>query len=437
MSHSHLTYGLGIVLSATASAFGNGISNDTPAPIQASAPTVQAPVSATDMRTFWSSGLRFETADKQIQYSISGRIHADGTWIHADDEIDTGSGTSDDDRVGFRRSRLQVEGVFYESVAFRTQYDFAGANANFRDVYLQFRKLFWGTTLWVGQFREPFSLDQLNSSNDNPFLERSLVDIFAPSRSTGIALSGNGQGGKINYHAGVFHANGAGNDTTYPNNGNAVGDGSYAVTGRFTYAPMLNDKGTEVLHFGAAVSRRSVDGYTRNVTRPEFDSNGTSTPAPPDGWVFADFADAECVLLMGGEAAFIRGPLALQGEFVQAEIDNDGSADRSAHGYYVQATYGLTGEGRTYKGALIQRPSPTDPYKGPGTGGGAWELAARYSFLDLNDGSVASTDTENITVGVNWYANPQVAVRLNYVMADFDEYDGGANAIGVRFQFVF
>ncbi|MBI1382337.1 MAG: hypothetical protein GC161_14765 [Planctomycetaceae bacterium] len=423
MSHLPITYGLGLVLCTAASALGNGTSDDKPAPIQASAPTVQAPVSATDMRTFWSSGLRFETADKQIQYAIGGRIHADGTWIHADDEVDTGNATSTDDRVGFRRSRLMVEGTFYETIAFRTQYDFAGANANFRDVYLQFRKLFWGTTLWVGQYREPFSLDQLNSSNDNAFLERSLVDIFAPGRTTGISVSGNGQGGKINYHAGVFHAN------SNANTGNGVGDGSYAATGRFTYAPMLNDKGTEVLHFGVAASRRSVDGYTRNVTRPEFDSNGN--------WISADFANADCVLLMGGEAAFIQGPLALQGEFVQAEIDNDGSADRSAHGYYVQATYGLTGEGRTYKGALIQRPKPTDPYKGPGTGGGAWELAARYSFLDLNDGSVASTDTENITVGVNWYANPQVAVRLNYVMADFDEYDGGANAIGVRFQFVF
>lgn len=423
MSHPPFLTGLGLTLIAGASAFGNGAPDDKPAAIQASPPTVQAPVSATDMRTFWSSGLRFETADKQIQYAISGRIHADGTWIHADDEVDTSNSTSEDDRVGFRRVRLQLDGTFYESIAFRTQYDFAGANANFRDVYLQFRKLFWDTTLWVGQYREPFSLDQLNSSNDNAFLERSLVDIFAPARSTGIALSGNGQGGKVNYHAGVFHSN------SNANSGNGVGDGSYAVTGRFTYAPMMNDKGTEVLHFGAAASRRSVDGYTRNVTRPEFDSNGN--------WISADFADADSVLLMGGEAAFIQGPLALQGEFVQAEIDNDGSADRSAHGYYVQATYGLTGEGRTYKGALIQRPKPTDPYRGPGTGVGAWELAARYSFLDLNDGSVASTDTDSITVGVNWHASYQLLVRLNYVMADFDEYDGGANAIGVRFQFVF
>ena len=423
MSHLQLTYGLGIVLSATASALGNGTPSDKPAPIAASAPTVQAPVSATDMRTFWSSGLRFETADKQIQYSISGRIHADATWIHADDEIDTGSATSDDDRVGFRRSRLQLEGTFYESVAFRTQYDFAGGSANFRDVYIQFRKLFWGTTLWVGQFREPFSMDQLTSANDLMLVERNLTDVLAPSRSTGIALSGSREGGKMTYHGGVFHSNSS------ASSGNGVGDGDYALTGRFTYAPMLNDKGTEVLHFGVAASRRSLDGFARNVTRPEFDSNGP--------WISANFANADCVLLMGGEAAFIQGPLALQGEFTQAEIDSDGSADRSAHGYYVQAAYCLTGDGRTYKGAVIQRPKPTDPYKGPGTGGGAWELAARYSFLDLNDGTVASTDTENITLGVNWYANSQVAIRVNYVMADFDEYDAGANALAVRFQFVF
>ncbi len=426
MLRNPIARGLGLSTVCCAAALANGADAELPAPIAASVAAPTAPVSATDMRVFWNNGLCFETADKQYAYSLSGRIHLDGTYIDAAPGLDTApGGPSDADRVAFRRTRLQFDGVFYESFAFRTSYDFAGGSANFRDVYVQLRKLRWGTTLWLGQYREPFGLDQLNSSNDNAFLERSLVDILSPGRSTGVALSGAAQKGKVSWSVGVFHAN------STASVGTGAGDGAYAATGRLTWAPVMNDAGTDVVHMGVALSQReNVENYDRSVTRPEFDATGN--------WIVADFDAVDSVTLMGAEAAMLHGPLGLQGEFVQAEIDGaNGDTNRSAYGYYVQATYGLTGEGRTYKGAVIQRPKPTTPYAGPGTGCGAWELAARYSFLDLGTGAIESNDAKSMTVGINWYANTALAVRLNYVLADFDSVDATANAVGLRVQVVF
>jgi phosphate-selective porin OprO/OprP len=65
---------------------------------------------------------------------------------------------------------------------------------------------------------------------------------------------------------------------------------------------------------------------------------------------------------------------------------------------------------------------------------GAWEVGARYSYLDLNDGN----DTRggilgDFTLGINWYLNPNVRFMFNYVLADAKSR-GEANIIETRFQ---
>ena len=58
---------------------------------------------------------------------------------------------------------------------------------------------------------------------------------------------------------------------------------------------------------------------------------------------------------------------------------------------------------------------PAKPFKAHGDGWGAWEIAARYSALDLNDEEVDGGDIRDITVGLNWYPNSYVRLLANYV----------------------
>ena len=74
---------------------------------------------------------------------------------------------------------------------------------------------------------------------------------------------------------------------------------------------------------------------------------------------------------------------------MQAEIDASHLGDPTFDGYYVQAGYFLTGEHRPYvfgRGGF-GRVKPKSIF-GKDDGRGAWEIAARYSTLDLTDGAV-------------------------------------------------
>ena len=47
-------------------------------------------------------------------------------------------------------------------------------------------------------------------------------------------------------------------------------------------------------------------------------------------------------------------------------------------------------------------------------GPGAWEVLYRYSYVNLNSGSVQGGLYSEHTVGLNWYWTPGIKVQLNY-----------------------
>ena len=99
-------------------------------------------------------------------------------------------------------------------------------------------------------------------------------------------------------------------------------------------------------------------------------------------------------------------------------------------GYYVQATYLLTGEERTGYNQAISPLRPFDPRCGR-AGPGAWELTARVSRLRvgdevfapgnarLADPAAVSNEATEMTLGFNWYLNKQVRVQFNWEHAWF------------------
>jgi phosphate-selective porin OprO/OprP len=379
-----------------------------------------------DLRVYWKEGLNLVTLDENFKLKIGGRLQTDWLWISEDNNIKNdvvgGSALGDqEDGVEVRRARLYFSGLIYGSVEYKLQFDFAGGEAVLKDAYLCLTDFTLGE-LWMGHFKEPFSLEELTSSKYITFLERALPNVFAPGRNTGFMLHNVAADERMTTAIGVFR------DTD--DFGENADDGGYNTTGRVTVLPIYENKGANLLHLGAAYSYRNPDDSIQYRQRPE----AHLTDRFVDTGAFA----GDQVDLVGLEAAWVDGPLSLQGEYTMADADRLGSgSDVKFDGYYVQASYFLTGEHRSYKTSegAFSRTKPRENYNSGG-GPGAWEVKARYSKLDLSDSDITGGKLDNITAGVNWYLNPNTRIMWDYVHAD-KENIGQADMLTMRLQFDF
>ena len=113
-------------------------------------------------------------------------------------------------------------------------------------------------------------------------------------------------------------------------------------------------------------------------------------------------------------------------------------------GWYVQAGWALTGERRDYsaaKEAVFTKLKPSQPFEWNGAGWGAWEVALRYSGLNLNDGSTPRGKQESITGGLTWYPDNNWRLTASVSQIYTDENAASPNddplVSGLRLQFEF
>ncbi len=355
-----------------------------------------------------------------IEFHWGGRLFYDWGWF----DSDSGYPAGDDDGSEFRAARIFTEGTIHKIIRFKAEYDFAGNDADFKDVYL-------ATDVAVGEvkgefqaghFKEPFGLEQLTSSRFITFMERSLQDVFTPARNNGFMFSSCNDEQNLNWAAGIFRATNDGASSS--------GDGEYALTGRVAGTVWNEDDGARVLHVGGALSfRDDDDGMVVFSDEPE-------------AHLLSDIPyavlDADGVNLLNGEVAWVDGPLSVQSEIALASVDVNGGSDGDYSGVYVQGSYFLTGEHRNYKakGARFDRVKPMENYDGHGFDG-AWEVGARISMNNFDDGPT-DNQTTNFTAGVNWYLNPFTRIMLNLIHSNFDDdaanLDEDADFLMMRFQ---
>lgn len=403
-----------------------------------SAPEAAPAPAPRHLRGYWDNGLRFETQNQDFRLKVGGRImfdaaHIDGPnyWRYGGPEIDENDGTE------FRRLRLRFSGDVYQDYVYKVEIDFADNDAEIIDAYVGVKGLPYVGMLTIGQFSEPLGLEALTSSNYITFMERSMVtQALIPYRSRGIAFTNSFFDQRMTASLGLF-------------NGGIEQDNHWSVTGRISAVPWYAAEGRRVLHLGAAVSHRNPESEYGFVARPGAhlaDEHFNTGDLPADE-----------VDIRGAEAALVFGPFSVQGEFLRADVsfmpehrdvtlfDLDQSfqlEDRHFDGYYAQASYVLTGEHRVYDRATgtFDRIVPRKPFQLHGGGWGAWELAARYDELDLDDfdfrGGVIGGRGRSLSFGVNWYLTANTRLMLNYVQSSVNQYTykGDIDSIQARFQ---
>ncbi len=377
-----------------------------------------------DFRVYWKDGIRMDSRDGNFKLKLGGRLMADFGWISGSG-LERNLGIDLEDGTEMRRARLYVAGTLYKDLDFKLQFDFAGGDADMKDAYLKFKNIPFVGNVTVGHFKEPFSLEELTSSKYITFLERALPNVFAPGRNMGIMANDTLLDERMTWAIGLFRANS--NDF-----GEDDVDGESALTARVSWLPWYEEKGRRLLHLGGGYSFRTVQDPIRFRQRPEAH------------WIAQRFTDtgsfdADHVNLFNAEAALVYGPFSVQGEYLAAVVESDEAGNLCLNSFYVQGSYFLTGEHRPYKrsAGAFSRVRPKRNFRDNG-GWGAWEVAARYSFLDLDDAGLPDTarSMQNATIGLNWYLNPNVRIMWNYIRSCVDGADtsDAANIFMTRVQ---
>ena len=393
---------------------------------QAAQTPVPAPTpAANSLQAFWKNGLRLTSADKAFDLKLGARIQNDWAVLAPDDDLQdafsdrAGLGTGTE----FRRARIQMSGTIYERLGFKVQYDFADSEVGFRDVFIDLYDLPAVGRLRIGHFKEPLSLEQITSSVNVTFMERSLLDALVPGRETGFMLQNTALEERLTWAIGAFR------DTDSDSGNGFSSDPLYSITGRVTGLPWFEDGGRRLLHLGVAFSQRFRDeNPVRYASRPE-------AHLAPNFVNTGNFA-ADDVQIVNTELALVHGPFSVQGEYNRVFADGSGGSvgDPSFDAFYVQASYFLTGEHRPYKASegAFDRVVPHQNFDREG-GLGAFEVAARFSRIDLDSEGVSGGTLNDGTLGINWYLNPNVRFTFNYVLGRLEGV-GWTNQAQSRFQ---
>jgi phosphate-selective porin OprO and OprP len=352
-------------------------------------------------------------------------------YVNTDYRAYTGDGAPSNTFV-LRQARFGFQGSYGSHFDFALLSDAAATTGSVvRDVYINVR-IRPELQFQAGQFKAPFGQETGIGDTSLDFVERGFQSLLYPSaasayRSPGAAFHGDIDGGVMQYWVGAFNGKGYAlvNTTNQPE-----------VIGRLRFYPWRKSKSDwfKQFAFGGSVDFARSRGLSGDQS-----IGGTL----PDGAYnfFPQFAINGDIQRYNGEFTYLKGRFALRGEYDQLNMDRTdvGSLQANWVGFLslpvirakawdLSTTYLLTGEKRPENGTpRVNRPTfgPDTP-GGGGRGWGAWELAFRFTGIQVNEpgatyfsgpinGEVPTFNdhTNEYTIGLNWYPNYWVKYVLN------------------------
>lgn len=413
-------------------------------------------------------------ADTFPTHKLTGFLQLDtGYYVQTPRNIATVGDAQDG--TGFRRARFAVNGKVAEFTLYQLEVDFATAGRpSFFDNYVEQQNVPFFGDIRIGQFLQPFSVDAMSGFRNLPFLERSLPFLaFVPFRRVGMMASNATEDDLTHWAYSVFRTGGYNNaplgDSRF---GTDFGDiGGYSFSTRITHLLYYDEYAEDryLWHVGGSYDFSQLgandatgSGTSGNAgspkpfyqarTNPEFgplgypelsQNFGSAVNGTP---IFVDTGryQANYFQLFGLETVYQSGPFSLQAEYMATSVESV-VGPVFYQGGYGEVMYRLTGEHRAYdkKLAALKNPVPfTDfiPLKSDGIRGwGAWQVAARWSVVDLRNPSKldghyynSATNTFNttakagngvlndLTLGLTWFLNAHTKVQFNYIHAMLD-----------------
>jgi phosphate-selective porin OprO/OprP len=388
----------------------------------------------------------------------------------------------------FRRMYLGLSGRVFGDWTYNANFDFGGSSGtetpgHIQSVYLEYDGLgAWGFR--AGAYPPPSNIEDSTSSGDTLFLERNApsdlqrnlaggdgrdaisVLYMAPTVFGALSYTGD----KIADGAKALAAAGATAAPTFGEQQGLVGRAAWLPVAGADANWLIGVNGTYVIR----PPNSTANGAATLATTPGAAARNTITLSDPpeltvdsNGYTLANTTalNAKHLSQWGVETAGNWHNFYGQAGYYNFQVDRAPAAfatttgtqivnpsNDSFGGWYVQGSWILTGESHLYNPATgsFAPPRVAHPLRLDGGGGaGAFELALRYSDLDLNDnvlnpanvltaasGTSRTYDYYNtvrggnqriFTAGLNWYPNNAVRIALNYELTQNSKLQSGSS----------
>lgn len=400
---------LGRVVGCAALAWaGPALAQESPAPSPTPAPEPRF--------TAGREGFALESSDGGFILKLRGYVQLDGRFF---------DGRSGTDTFVVRRARPILEGTVFKIFDFRVMPDFGLGTTVLQDGYVEARFL-PALRLRAGKFKPPVGLERLHSATDLLFVERAMPTNLVPNRDVGVQLAGDLAHARLQYAVGVFNG--------VPDGGSGDSDTNDAkdVAARVLSQPFAGKKTPGDLGLGVAVSFGDQEGSVAAPGLPSFRTAGQvvffsyRSDGTPGGTAVAAGGRTR----LSPQAFFYRGHLGILAEYVQSKQEvrrGTTRADLTNSAWQTSVSW-VVGGNASYRGVV-----PVKPFTGPGSGPGAFELAARYSRLEVDrdafpalaNPAAAARAARGLGLGVNWWANRNARLMMSFEKTTFD---GGASA---------
>ncbi len=356
--------------------------------------------------------------------------------------------------MNFRRAQLGIQGTLFGDWSYNFNTEFGGSGGTetggrVQALYVEYDGL-KPFAFRIGAYPPLGGLEDNTASADTLFLERA-----APSDIIRNAVGGDGRDAASllyvtdKYYGSLSYTGGKVGDA-------AVFDEQQAVLARVAASVWSDSDSRVVLSATGSAMFRGPDttadlGSARALTlsvAPELTEDSTGTKLVSTGAV-----DTENARFWGVEGGANWKSLYAQAGYFNYQMSQRlvphtlPKPDLNFDGWYMQARWVLTGESRSYStaNAAFTSPKPRIPFSLDGGGWGAWELAARYSDVDLNDhdgtfhlatpfGGVRGSEQEIWSAGINWYPNSVLRFALDYQWIDIGRLSGAGANVGQSLQ---
>jgi phosphate-selective porin OprO/OprP len=436
---------------------------------------VIAPIAAAPKATLSNGRPGWASADGNFTAQLNGVLQFDAGNYYQKNNLPpqiTGAARDLNGGTDARRARLGFGGKAFGDFDYNFLYEFGGSGAedagHIQEVWFQYTGFLKPFHAKVGYFEPLIGMEANVSTNSIALLERAspaevarsvaagdyraalqvfgnddFKDEISPGTKVGWLLSGAWTGNTL----GIINT--AGSFQTQPFDEQSAVIGRAAINFRHgdDYVVHLGGNIQHVIHpndntgSGSAIAGR----YTVQLRdRAELRLDGTRL-------VDTGALNAKNVTVAGVEAGVQFHSAHLQAEYFDYKVDGNGATATTSSpdfsGYYVEGSYVLTGEHRVYNAAngAFNGPAVAHPFNWAAGTWGAFEIAARYSDLDLNwhqgsagsaapAGGVRGGEQKVFGASLNWYLNPVIRFMLQGQHTEIERLNAGGLSLNQKFE---